>query len=94
MTTIKTTCPACGTVELGVRHVLLEVPDGAEQGQYSFMCPSCFEVRSRQAGPRIVLLLQAAGVEPNAHPGHPITESEIAAFAAAIRAEPAPTRML
>ncbi|UCG40145.1 MAG: hypothetical protein JSV07_06665 [Acidimicrobiia bacterium] len=94
MTTIKTTCPVCGTVELGVHNVLLEVPEGTEQGVYSFVCPSCFELRARAAGRRIVLLLQAAGVEPNAHPGHPITESEIVAFAAAIRSEPAPTRRL
>ncbi len=94
MTTIKTTCPLCGTVELGVQQVLLELPEGGDEGRYSFVCPSCFEVRARSAGTRIVLLLRAAGVVPNAHPAHPITEAEIAAFAAAIRAEPAPTRIL
>lgn len=95
MTTIKTTCATCGTIELFVHQMLLEVPSDAAEGQYSFVCPSCFDLQARDAAPRIVLLLQAAGV-PTRTPGshEQITEAEIIAFSRALHAEPAPTRML
>ncbi len=95
MTTIKTTCVTCGTVELFVHQMLLEVAGDAVVGQYSFVCPTCFDVQARDAGPRIVMLLQAAGV-PTRPVGESerITEAEIIAFSRALHAEPAPTRML
>ncbi len=95
MTTIKTTCATCGTVELFVHQMLLEVPADATEGQYSFVCPSCFDVQARDAAPRIILLLQAAGVPTRMGASHEqISEAEIVAFARALHAEPAPTRML
>lgn len=95
MTTIKTTCAHCGTVELFVHQMLLEVGSDVEIGQYSFVCPTCFDVQERDAGPRIVMLLQAAGV-PTRPPGGAdrITEAEIDSFTRALHAEAAPTRML
>lgn len=95
MTTIKTTCATCGTVELFVHQMLLEISGDEVIGSYSFVCPTCFDVQERDAGPRIVMLLQAAGV-PTRPVGDPerITEAEITAFSRALHAEPAPTRML
>lgn len=95
MTTIKTTCAHCGTVELFVHQMLLDVGSDLEMGQYSFVCPTCFDVQARHAGPRIVMLLQAAGVPTRlAGSTDRITEDEIVSFTRALHAEPAPTRML
>ena len=70
MTTIRTTCLSCGTVDLTVNQIILE-PE-----RYRFDCPECGKTRSHPASQRMVDVLLVAGVEYD----NPITEDEIAVF--------------
>jgi predicted RNA-binding Zn-ribbon protein involved in translation (DUF1610 family) len=88
MTTIRTTCPSCGDVELTIDDVGLEMAVGAEEGSYRFECPFCGTTQRRPASRRVVSVLLATGVtyEIVATPS-PITEDEIDEFAAALNGE-------
>jgi predicted RNA-binding Zn-ribbon protein involved in translation (DUF1610 family) len=85
MTTIRTTCQACGEVELLPGEMSLELTALSGTGNYLFDCPSCGDVQRRPANHRVVSILLATGVgyevvdDPDG-----ITESEIATFAAAL----------
>jgi hypothetical protein len=70
VTTVRTTCLACGDIELTIGQVQL-VPNG----YYQFICPHCFTMRMLPASPRVVAILIAAGVQYG-----PITEEEIDLF--------------
>ena len=70
MTTIRTTCPDCGTVELTISQVTLE------PGRYRFDCPQCDTTRLHPASARTVSILVTCGVPPVG----PITEDEIGLF--------------
>ena len=70
MTTIRTTCVDCGTVELAISQVTLE------PGRYRFDCPQCETTRHHPASARTVSILVTCGVPPVA----PITEDEIGLF--------------
>lgn len=63
MTTIRTTCPACGEVDLRPEAVSLCVEEPGRDGSYRFTCPRCGEVVEKPADRRIVALLLSAGVE-------------------------------
>ena len=94
MTTIKTTCAACGDVELGPTDLALELDVAGDSGTYRFMCPSCFTVQRRPANSRVVNVLLATGVEYEIVDTSPITEEEILDFAAALATELDPVRLL
>lgn len=85
MTTIRTTCHACGEVELLPGELSLELTALSGTGKYRFDCPSCGDVQRRPANHRVVSILLATGVgyevvdDPDA-----ITESEIEDFALAL----------
>ena len=70
MTTIRTTCLDCGTIDLTVNQVTLE-PE-----RYRFDCPECGNTRTHPASQRTVNVLLVAGAEYD----DPITEDEIALF--------------
>lgn len=61
MTIIRTTCTACGDVELAAWAVTLTMMDAAE-GLLTFTCPSCSEPGHVDADASSVALLTAAGV--------------------------------
>ena len=61
MTTIRTTCPKCGEVDMGPESIVLCV-HGEGEGTYSFVCPVCSEDVEKQADRKIVSLLVSAGV--------------------------------
>jgi hypothetical protein len=63
MTTIRTTCPKCGAVEMGVEGVLLSLRDDAANGCYRFLCPGCLDTVEKPADHRIVALLLSVGVD-------------------------------
>ena len=85
MTTIRTTCPTCGDVELTVDDVGLEMAVGAEEGQYRFDCPFCGATQRRPASRRVVSVLLATGVAYEiVATASPITEKEIDEFADAL----------
>jgi predicted RNA-binding Zn-ribbon protein involved in translation (DUF1610 family) len=63
MTTIRTTCPHCGEVDMSPEAVLLSVRDLVGEGSYRFSCPECSNTVEKPADRKIVALLLSAGVE-------------------------------
>ena len=94
MTTIKTTCSGCGDVHLTPGDIALELTSSTDEGVYTFTCPLCHEHQRRPANARVVSVLLATGVAYRMIEDGPITEDEIARFAAALDAEPDPFRLL
>jgi hypothetical protein len=62
MTTIRTTCPQCGEVDMGPESILLSVQGGGSEGTYRFVCPECLGSVEKRADRKIVALLVSAGV--------------------------------
>ena len=85
MTTIRTTCSICGEVELLPDELSLELTALSGSGSYLFACPSCGDDQRRPATHRVVSILLASGVAYEVvEDSERITESEIAAFSAAL----------
>jgi hypothetical protein len=63
MTTIRTTCPQCGEVDMGPESILLSVRRGGSEGTYRFVCPECLGSVEKRADRKIVALLVSAGVD-------------------------------
>src|SRR5437867_11895610 len=63
MTTIRTTCPRCGEVDMTPEAILLSVRDSAGEGSYRFSCPECLNTIEKPADRKVVALLLSAGVE-------------------------------
>lgn len=81
MATIRTTCSACGIVELTTEDVGLEVVPGLHEGRYRFDCPCCGTTQRRPVSRQFVGVLLATGVEYDIVPTeNPITDEEIEAF--------------
>lgn len=84
MTTIKTSCPLCGDIELTPPKVRLTVPPEG-RGWFSFECPTCKDGINRTAGAEEIALLATAGVLPEVvpaevwetHEGPPITWDDV-----------------
>lgn len=62
MTTIRTTCPRCGEVDMGPESILLSVQGDGREGTYKFTCPTCADDVEKRADRKIVALLVSAGV--------------------------------
>jgi predicted RNA-binding Zn-ribbon protein involved in translation (DUF1610 family) len=75
MTTIRTTCPNCGDLELTIDQIQLEP---GHYRFYRFGCPECGKVVMRPASPQVAGILIAVGVEPAS--SGPITVEEIDLF--------------
>jgi predicted RNA-binding Zn-ribbon protein involved in translation (DUF1610 family) len=63
MTTIRTTCPRCGEVDMGPESIFLSVAGNGNEGSYRFTCPSCADDVEKRADRKIVALLVSAGVD-------------------------------
>lgn len=63
MTTIRTTCPRCGEVDMAPRAIRLSVPTDSLEGSYRFTCPSCSVAVEKGADRKIVALLVSVGVD-------------------------------
>lgn len=63
MTTIRTTCPRCGEVDMGPDAISLSVRSNGREGSYRFTCPSCEDAVEKRADRKIVALLVSAGVD-------------------------------
>ena len=63
MTTIRTTCPRCGEVDMGPESILLSVRSNGREGSYRFTCPECDDAVEKRADRKIVALLVSAGVD-------------------------------
>lgn len=62
-TRIRASCDQCGDVELQVDDVVVRVCIDHDAGSYMFRCPGCDTSTVKDAEPRVVELLVAAGVE-------------------------------
>jgi len=74
MTTIRTTCPRCGEVDMGPESILLSVAQGGREGSYRFTCPTCYDGVEKRADRKIVALLVSAGVDVAGRGGGPEEE--------------------
>jgi hypothetical protein len=83
MTTIRTTCPRCGEVDMGPEAILLSIRDRAGEGSYRFACPGCQGTVEKPADRKVVALLLSAGVELAEHEGEQGSFDGIAEAAAA-----------
>jgi predicted RNA-binding Zn-ribbon protein involved in translation (DUF1610 family) len=63
MTTIRTTCPRCGEVDMGPEAISLSVRSSGREGSYRFTCPRCEDAVEKRADRKIVALLVSAGVD-------------------------------
>lgn len=85
MTTIRTSCPLCGDIELAPADLSLQLVPCRGTGTYRFRCPHCEEWRHRPAGHRVVSILLATGVPYEVVDEQaPITEGEIRRFMAGL----------
>ena len=79
MTTIKTTCSACGDVELNSNELTLDLAPAMATGRYGFACPFCQVMQYRPANERVVAILLAIGV-PYSVTDEMVSEMEISEF--------------
>jgi predicted RNA-binding Zn-ribbon protein involved in translation (DUF1610 family) len=77
MTTIRTTCPRCGEVDMGPESILLSVLQGGVEGTYKFVCPQCMDSVEKRADRKIVALLVSAGVDVDAANAGTAAQSEL-----------------
>ena len=63
MTTIRTTCPRCGEVDMSPEAIMLSIRDQRGEGSYRFSCPECLNTIEKPADRKVVALLLSAGVE-------------------------------
>ena len=63
MTTIRTTCPQCGEVDMTPEAILLSIRDRSGEGSYRFSCPHCRDTIEKPADRKVAALLLSAGVE-------------------------------
>lgn len=62
MTTIRSTCPRCGEVDMRPGHILLHTPLNG-RSVYRFTCPACLDPVEKPADRKVAALLLAAGVD-------------------------------
>lgn len=87
---VRATCAACGDVELDIADVQIQVCASSASATYSFQCPDCRLITTKEAGERVFGALSAAGCEivmwslpAELHEqkvGPPITHDDLLAF--------------
>ena len=92
MAVIRATCSQCGDIEMTPADVWVRVRKPSRLATYSFRCPVCGSVETKDASSHVVHLLTASGVRVwDAPPpkellerrpmGPPFTHSDMLAFA-------------
>jgi len=82
VTSIRTTCEACGEIELVPGDLWLELESDRAFGQYAFKCPYCDNTERKPASERVVTILLASGVRYEVcADSSRISEAEIISFA-------------
>ena len=85
LTTIRTSCPLCGDVELAPADLALRLAPCRGTGTYQFRCPHCEQLQQRPANHRVVSILLATGVAYEVvDDTTPISEREIDEFMAGL----------
>jgi hypothetical protein len=98
MAVIRATCGQCGDIEMTPADVWVRVRKPSRQATYSFRCPACGGVETKEASSHVVHLLEASGVRVwDAPPpkelverrpmGPPFTHSDMLAFAALLEGD-------
>jgi hypothetical protein len=87
---VRATCAACGDVELDIVDVQIQVCASNAAATYSFRCPTCRLITTKEAGERVFGALSAAGCEivmwslpaelAEQKLGAPITHDDLLAF--------------
>jgi predicted RNA-binding Zn-ribbon protein involved in translation (DUF1610 family) len=90
MTTIRTTCPRCGEVDMGPEAIALSVRSNGREGSYRFTCPNCADDVEKRADRKIVALLVSAGVDLD-RPGEDVFSSHPELFDDPIGADARPS---
>lgn len=90
MAIVRATCAACGDVELDIADVQIQVCAANAASTYSFQCPDCRLITSKEAGERVFAALSSAGCEivmwslpgelHEQKVGPPITHDDLLAF--------------
>lgn len=90
MIVIKTTCDTCGEISVPLTEVALHVNTGSRMNYFSFVCPSCGELKGGEAEVHLVTFLISQGVPPDhsrfapevleAHAGGPISYDDVLDF--------------
>lgn len=57
VTTIRSTCPDCGEVDLVAEGVVVTMGETADEGSYSFVCPKCLNEIEKRADQKTMILL-------------------------------------
>jgi predicted RNA-binding Zn-ribbon protein involved in translation (DUF1610 family) len=60
-TVVRSTCPACGTVDVPPEAVTVLVAAEDVDPLYRYTCPQCFGIVEKPTSPRAVPMLQSAG---------------------------------
>jgi len=60
-TVVRSTCPACGTVELAAECVTLLLTGDGSDPRYRYTCPSCFGIVDKPTSAHAVEMLRGAG---------------------------------
>ena len=63
MAIVRATCTECGDVELDIADVQIQICAEKAAATYSFQCPSCHLITTKEAGEKVFAALCAAGVE-------------------------------
>lgn len=90
MTTVRTSCPGCGDVELAAAGIVVLAYPGQAASQYRFRCPSCDCVATLPiaapladllvcAGSKVTLVLRSPELEEH-HLGPPLTPDDVEGF--------------
>ncbi len=61
MAIVRATCPTCGDVEMGVGNVQVQLCVTTSVSTYSFQCPTCGVIVTKEANGAIVESLTKAG---------------------------------
>lgn len=90
MARIRASCATCGDVELTVPDVQVRICTNTDEGTYSFRCPTCTSVVTKEAERRTLDLLAASGTEvvywslPRERlvsaPGQPLSHDDVIDF--------------
>lgn len=94
MAIVRATCAACGDVELDIADVQIQVCASNAASTYSFQCPTCRLITTKEAGERVFGALSSAGCEIvmwslpaelwEQKVGPPITHDDLLAFHVAL----------
>lgn len=93
-TVVRSTCPACGTVDVAPEAVTVLVTGEGSDPIYRYTCPQCYALVEKPTSARAVPMLQSAGAhvvlvpaeiaERAGRTGEVLADADLSAFLAAL----------